>query len=262
MRSQHCLGRSHELVVKALVALLRIVPRTVSEVHVPIMVRKDAESHDVAEAAHHRAVDLVEREPVAHKALVLDEAGLRIVHEEIGELPVRPAAVLMGKGKRQLIVRQRHHGLDAVLPALFKDALVEGDAFGIGLLLVATREEARPVDGHTVALEAHLAEERDVFLVVVVEVHCLVAWIEDARLHACRRDRAWRRDRTASHDVRDIEALASLEVAALDLVGCGRASPEEPFGKSHGLQSFLRKEGPEADPSSAVNTSCRADAHP
>ena len=168
----------------------------------------------------------------------------------------------MRERKRQLVVRQRHHGLNAVLSALFEDALVEGDAFGVGLLLIPTREQARPVDGHAVALEAHLAEERDILLVVVVEVHGLVARVEDARLHACRRDRARRRDRAAGHNIRDIEALASIEVSALDLVGCGRSAPEEPFGKSHGLQSFLRKEGPEADPSSAVNASCRADAHP
>jgi hypothetical protein len=242
MRCKHGLGRSHELVVEALVALLRIVPRAVGEVHVPVMVRKDAEAHDVAEAAHHRAVDLVEREPVAHKALVLGEAGLRIVHEEVDELPVRPAAILMGKGKRQLIVRKRHHGLNAVLTALLKDALVEGDAFGIGLLFVATREEARPVDGHTVALEAHLAEESDVLLVVVIEIHGRVARVEDARLHASRRDRAWRRDRAAGHNIRDIEALASLEVAALDLVGCSRAAPEKVLRKCH-LFPFP-KEGP------------------
>lgn len=174
-----------ELVVEGLVALLGIVPGSVAEGHGDVVARRqDARAHDVAEASHEQAVDLVEGEPVAHEPLVLGHDGVRVVEVEPDELGVRPAAVVLGQVVGELIVRERDHRLDAALAALLEHAPVELDARPIGLAFVPAREDSAPVDGHAVVLEAHLAEQRDVVEVMAVHVHSLMGGVEDAGLDA------------------------------------------------------------------------------
>ena len=125
-------------------------------------------------------------------------------------------------------MRQRHHGLDALLATGLEHAAVELHARLIGLRLIAVGEDAAPVDGHAVALEAHLAKELDVIQVVMVHVHGLVAGVMTA-LEDAVGDVARLAHRAAGHDVRHAQALTTLVVASLALIGGRGATPEKPL---------------------------------
>ena len=64
--------------------------------------------------------------------------------------------------------------------ALVKDGVVEGEALFVGLLFHAGREDARPGDGQPEALKAHLAHQRDILFIVVVEIGGLMVGVEVA----------------------------------------------------------------------------------
>ncbi len=227
------LGARQELVVKRVETLLRIVPVGVEERHGLILARRqDAGTHDVAESAHHEAVDLVEGEPVAHEALELGHDGARVMAIEVDELGVGPAAVMLGQIVGQLVVAEGHERLDALLVASLEHAAVEVEARLIGLGLVAVREDAAPVDGHAVALETHLAKELDVVEIVVIHIHGLVAGIVTTGQDAVG-DVARCVHRAARDDIGHTEALAVLVITALALIGGGGAAPEESFRECH-----------------------------
>lgn len=84
-------GRSHKLVMECLVALLR------GRVRLGGRAGEAADYGRLEEVAHvHRtAVDLVERESIAHLVLVAVEDGLTVFLEEADELAAGPAAVLL-----------------------------------------------------------------------------------------------------------------------------------------------------------------------
>ena len=191
-----------------------------------------AAAHHAAKAAHEQAIDLVKGEPVAHQALVFGHDGAGVVEVEIDELGILPAAVVFGQAIGQLVVAKGDHGLDALLLTGLEHAAVELDAGLVGLGLVAVGEDAAPVDGHAVALKAHLAKELDVVEIMMVHIHGLVAGIVVLGQNAVG-NVARLGDRTASHDVGDTEALAVLVVSAFALIGGSGAAPQKSIGKSH-----------------------------
>jgi hypothetical protein len=112
---------------------------------------------------------------------------------------------------------------------------VEGDALGIGFGLVALGIEPAPGDGGAKYGEAHLCHQGDVFLVAVIEIYGLVAWVElvisqgETLLLA-------KFDRHAVGAMGDHvdrgQPLAPLEMGAFRLVGGQGAAPEEALWKS------------------------------
>lgn len=143
-----------------------------------------------------------------------------------------PAAVVYGEAVGQLVVAEGDHGLDTLLLAGLEHAAIELDAGLVGLGLVAVGEDAAPVDGHAVALKAHLAKELDVIEVVVVHIHGLMAGIVVLGQDAVG-DVARLGDRAAGHDIGNAEALAVLVVSAFALIGGSGAAPQKSIGKSH-----------------------------
>ncbi len=157
--------------------------------------------------------------------------------EEVDAAAVGPRVVLLDQAVRGLIVGQGHQRLDAVLLEAGEDLVVELDAGGQRLGLFARGEQARPVDGHTEDVPAHLGEELDVLLKVAVEVRSLPAGIEGVGVKlfinltrgGCRR---------TAHVVAKTVALAVHVPGALILVSCGSATPQKALRKCHSLSSL------------------------
>ena len=230
-----CQGARHKLVMERLIAALLIVPLHrlgVVERRV-VLGRQDAAAHHVAKGCA-QAVDLVEGDPQLDQAAELLKTGAGIALKEGDELSARPTAVLFGQGKRQLVVAERHERLDTVLAALLEHTAVKVDTGLIGLGLFARGKDATPVDGHAQTLEAHLAKKGDVFFVMMIEIDSFVAGIVLVLVHR-RGDHTRRVHGAALDHVGHREALATLEVAALTLVGGKCAAPEEVPGEGcHG----------------------------
>ena len=192
------------------------------------MVRQDA--GDDGTEGMHEGVDLVEREPVAHEAAVLDKERLAVARVEVDELSVRPAAVGLGKVIGQLVVGDGHERLDAMGAALLEHAPVELDAGAIGLLVIPLRVDAGPVDREPIDLESHLGEKGDVLLVAMVVVDRLVRRVRETGLdlvgESARHPTAARRE-----VILNARTLAVLVPGAFALVRGRGPAPEEPIGK-------------------------------
>ena len=154
------------------------------------------------------------------------EADLGIAHEQVDELAVRPAAVLLAQTIGHLEVAERDDRLNAVLEHAVEHVVIELQAGFVGLELVALGEDAAPANGGAEALEAHLGKERDVVAIRVVEVDALVVGIILARHDAVGND-ARNTIRTARHDVGDREAPSVQVVSALQLMRRYRAAPQK-----------------------------------
>ena len=191
-------------------------------------------------SAHKRQVqdhvDLVKGEPVLHQALVAGEDRGREVLVEVDELAVSPAAVLLDEVDRAVEVRDGHERLDAVRLALTEYVLVESQAGLVGLGLVAVGEDTGPGQAHAEGLKAHLGEEGDVLLVVVVEIDAGLRGIVIAVLKvehlALAGDHRIALGAVRGH-VHVGQAAAVHVVGALALVGSRRAAPQEVITESH-----------------------------
>ena len=225
--TNHAPGR-HKLVVERLVALLR---RGLGLGGRPL---KATDHRGLEEVAHvtGAAVDLVEREPVAHLVLVAVKDRGGVAHEEVDELAALPAVVLLHQGIGHLVVAEGHERLDAVLAAAVKDAVVEREAQLVGLLVVTVGEDAAPGDGHAKHVEAHLGKERDVLLVAVIEVDAVVVGVEHVGTDV-ERDLARALEAAAGKVVIHRGAAAVHVPRALKLVGRRRAAPEEALRESN-----------------------------
>ena len=123
-------------------------------------------------------------------------------------------------------MRQGHERLDAVLAAAVEDAVVEREAGLVGLGVVAVGEDAAPGDGHAEHVEAHLSEQRDVLLVMMVEVDAVVIGIEHVGLDVDR-DLTRLLVATAGEVVVDGGASPIDVPRALELIGRSGATPIE-----------------------------------
>ena len=152
--------------------------------------------------------------------------------EELDHLPAAEPAVGLGQMQRHLEVAQGDDRLDAVLVALVEEVIVELQTGFVGFQLVAVGEDAGPCDAGAEALEAHLREQPDVLLVVVVEVDGFVVGIILARLDAVG-DPPGSGAGAGRDDVHDAQALAALIVAAFQLMRGHCAAPEKIVPKGH-----------------------------
>ena len=186
----------------------------------------------------HAGVDLVEGQPVLHLVMPAVEAEGGVGQEEVDAAAVGPCVVLLDQAVRGLVVGQSHERLDAVFLEAGEDLVIELDAGGQRLGLLARGEQARPVDGHAEDVPAHLGKELDVLLVVAIEVRGLPAGIEGVGVElfvnltrgGCRR---------TAHVVAEAVALATHVPGALVLVSSGSATPQKALRKCHSCPSLL-----------------------
>ncbi|MPM68843.1 hypothetical protein SDC9_115778 [bioreactor metagenome] len=186
-------------------------------------------------------VDLIERQPVLHPSAIALEDGARKALVAADQLAIRPTVVGLGQMQRSLVVGDGDQRLHAVLLALVEHPVVERQTGLVGLGLVPLREDAAPGDREAEDREAHLGEQRDVVAIAMVEVDALEFEVVGGRFIGGRGHDAVR------HHVLDGRALAVDVPGALQLVGGGRAAPQESFGERLGgergrghLGSFLR----------------------
>ncbi len=222
MRVADGAARGHELVVEGLVAGLE----GGVDAGGGALVALDHRGLKEVAHVHGAAVDLVEGQPVGHLVVVAVKDGLGVLLKDGDELAGGPAVVLLDQVIGHLVVGHGDQGLDAVGAAAVKDAVVEGKAGLVGLLVVAVGEDAAPRDGHAEHVEAHLGEEGDVLLVVVVEVDAVVVGVELVGVDV-QGDLAGLLVGAAHEVVVDRGAAAVDVPGALELVGGGGAAPEE-----------------------------------
>ena len=179
---------------------------------------------------HGAAVDLVEGEPELDLVLIAVEDGLAVLLKEADELAACPAVVLLDQVIGHLVVRKCHERLDIVGAQAVEDAIVEGEAGLVGLGVVAVGEDTAPGNGHAEHVEAHLGEQRDVLLVVMVEVDAVMVGIEAIGVDVDR-DLTRLLVAAAQEVVVDGSAAAVHVPSALKLVGGGSATPIETLGE-------------------------------
>ena len=176
------------------------------------------------------AVDLVEGEPELDLVLVTVEDGLAVLLKEADELAARPAVVFLDQMIGHLVVRQGHERLDIVSTQAVENAIVEGEAGLVGLGVVAVGEDTAPRDGHAEHGKAHLGEQRDVLLVVMVEVDTVMIGVEAVGVDVDRN--LTRLLVAAAQEVVVDGRTAAIHVpSALKLVGGGGATPIETLGE-------------------------------
>ena len=176
------------------------------------------------------AVDLVEGEPELDLVLVTVEDGLAVLLKEADELAARPAVVLLDQVIGHLVVREGHERLDVVGAQAVEDAVVEGEAGLVGLSIVAVGEDTAPGDGHAEHVEAHLGEQRDVLLIVMVEIDAVMVGVETIGVDVDR-NLARLLVAAAQEVVVDGRTAAVHVPSALKLVGGGGATPIEALGE-------------------------------
>ena len=176
------------------------------------------------------AVDLVEGEPELDLVLIAVEDGLAVLLKEADELAARPAVVLLDQVIGHLVVRQGHERLDIVSAQAVEDAVVEGEAGLVGLGVIAVGEDAAPRDGHAEHGKAHLGEQRDVLLVVMVKVDTVMVGVEAVRVDVDRN--LARLLVAATQEVVVDRRTAAVNVpSALKLIGGRGAAPIETLGE-------------------------------
>ena len=113
-------------------------------------------------SAHERVypdgVDFIERQPVMNFPFIALKYSTGIALEEADEPAVSPAVIYQRKMKRRLIVRQRHHRLNTILPAFIEYLVIVGKPCFIRFFIIAIREDAAPGNRKTENLKAHLCK--------------------------------------------------------------------------------------------------------
>ncbi len=90
---------------------------------------------------------------------------------------------------------------DPVFFTFVEHRVIKREARFIRLLVVPVRENTSPVDRQTEAFEAHFSKERNVFLVMMIEVDRFMARIK-GRIVELRKEGPWRIDVAAQQHIR------------------------------------------------------------
>ena len=123
---------------------------------------------------------------------------------------------------------QGYHRLHAMLVHLIKEVIVEFQAFLIWLKLVAIRENPRPGNAGTEALEPHACQEGNILLVAMIKINCLMVRIIFTLNNAVRN--ATLNARCAyCHYVSHARPLAAHIPGTLQLMGSHCAAPQKNF---------------------------------
>ncbi|MNV53302.1 hypothetical protein D3C71_1454460 [compost metagenome] len=117
-----------------------------------------------------RHVDLIEGQPVFDLVLVTLEHRAGVTLEELNKLAIAPTAILLRQCIGHFVMRQGDQRLNAVFGHLIEQPIVKCQPGFIRHFFVPLREDTRPGDRGTQALEAHLGKQRDIFRVTVVEI--------------------------------------------------------------------------------------------
>ena len=179
-------------------------------------------------------VDLIKGEPVLHLAFEAVEQHLAVVDVGVHHAAVFPAAVFFDEGNGSVKVADGDQRLNAVLMALVKNAVVEGQSCLVGLSIVAVGQDAGPCNGQPEALEAHLCKQGDILFIMVIQVNGLVAGVEMCVIAAqhfhiarCHRKTV----RAEGGHIHRSQTLAVCLPCTLALVGGGSAAPQKALGK-------------------------------
>ena len=128
-----------------------------------------------------------------------------------------------------------HQGLDAVLMTFVKHVLIKLQAGLVGLLIEAVGVNTAPGNAQAVALKAHLREQGDVLLVVMVKINGLMAGILISLLALQHSSGAVHHRpalRAGGDQVHIGQTSAVHVVSALALIGGRRAAPQKVFRKT------------------------------
>ncbi len=136
--------------------------------------KDDACTH---EAGRGHDVDFVEGQPVLHLRCVTREHRLGKPHKTVEHGAAAPATVRRHQVHGDVVVVKRHHRLYPPLAADAENVVVEGKALLVGLRVVTVGEDAAPRDGEAQGLEPHLAEERDVLSIMMIEIDGLLSGV-------------------------------------------------------------------------------------
>ncbi|MNS90963.1 hypothetical protein D3C72_1250350 [compost metagenome] len=117
-----------------------------------------------------RHIDLVKGQPVLHLVLIALEHRACVAFKKADGLAAAPAAVAFHQPIRHLVVRQRDQRLNAVLRHFVEQPVIERQPRLVRGVLIALRENPRPGDGGSQALEAHFSEQRDVLRVTMIKI--------------------------------------------------------------------------------------------
>ena len=173
-------------------------------------------------------VDLVEGQPVFYLIFIAAEDDVAVVDVGIHHPAVFPAAILLNERDGRIEVADGDQRFDAVLAALIEQRIVEGQPLFVGLCIVAVGQDAGPRDGQAVAPEAHLGEEGDVLLEVVVHVDGFVRGIV-VLVIACQHLQLAEHHREAvlakGNDIHIGQPAPAFVVGTLALVGGGGTAP-------------------------------------
>ena len=173
-------------------------------------------------------VDLVEGQPVFYLIFIAAEDDVAVVDVGIHHPAVFPAAILLNERDGRIEVADGDQRFDAVLAALIEQRIVEGQPLFVGLCIVAVGQDAGPRDGQAVAPEAHLSEEGDVLLEVVVHVDGFVRGVV-VLVIACQHLPLAEHHREAvlakGNDIHIGQPTPAFVVGTLALVGGGGTAP-------------------------------------
>ena len=122
------------------------------------------------------------------------------------------------------------HRLDSIFLKLLKDAVVKCQPLLVWRLIIGVRKNPGPADGHPIGLKTHFRKQGNVFLVVMIMIDRLMGGIIILRIQV-QRNASGLRVGTHGHHVGHADALPSLPVSALHLVGRRSAAPEEILSK-------------------------------
>ena len=203
------------------------------------LIKHDACRH---EARRGHDVDLVEREPRAHLIAVTCEHSASEALKHAHESAVAPTAVCRNKMHGHVIVAERHHRLDALFEAGAKHILIEREALLVGFGVIPVGEYTAPCDGEAQSLEAHLAEERDVLAVMMIEIDGLLGRVVMVGQRLERNVVTPDDGETVPpvrQKIRVGEPPPALVPGTLTLVGGKRAAPEKIRTQWHGSPPYL-----------------------
>lgn len=89
-------------------------------------------------------IDLIERHPIFHLAVIAGEQRRRVRLEEVDDTAVAPTAVVLDEADRHVEVGDRDDRLDPVLQQFVEDAVIKLQSGLVRLGVVAVREDAGP----------------------------------------------------------------------------------------------------------------------
>ena len=166
------------------------------------------------------ALRFVQGKIVPHAPLKMRRHGSCIGGKRLGCICVLPAALVL-QGLRQIPVIQRNIRLYACRKQGIHKAVVPSQPCRVDLAL-PFRENARPSDGKPVGSQMHRLEQVDILLPAVVAVAGNVPGFP-----------VFGFARRMAEGVPDGGSAPILIHTALDLIGCGRRTPDKIFRKWH-----------------------------